>query len=106
MTDYKQKNWKGDWPNRDHLMSTMPRHKFWPDPHWKGYWKIKKLRCRQRGIEFTLTREECLELTMQIHPDRPRRDGYHLGRLDHSKGYVTGNVQWESYVWNCGKKGK
>ena len=78
--------------------------KFWPDRRWMQYWARKKLRCRQRGVEFTLSRDECLTLTEELHPEHPSQSGTHLGRIDHSQGYVAGNVQWESAHWN-NKKG-
>ena len=77
--------------------------KFWPDTRWRKYWQKKRTRCREHGIDFTLTREECLALTEELHPIYPSRNGMHLGRIDHSKGYVSGNVQWESYLWNVSK---
>ena len=83
--------------------------RFWPDANWRKYWQKKRTRCREKGIDFTLTREECLALTEELiacnhgHPIHPSRDGMHLGRIDHSKGYVSGNVQWESYLWNVAK---
>ena len=106
--DAKQKYWKGDWPDRTHLMSEAGKNnkKFWPDSKWKHYWKMKQLRCRQRDVVFTLTRDECLELTMQIYPERPSRNGWHLGRLDHSKGYEPGNVEWQWYSANIDERHK
>ena len=80
--------------------------KFWPDTKWKRYWQQKRYRCKERGIDFALTKEECLALTKQLHPEHPSPRGTHLGRIDHSIGYIDGNVQWESYLWNVSKSNK
>ena len=73
----------------------------YPDRRWMQYWCKKRTRCRERGIPFTLTSEECVALTESFPGDgHPSRNGTHLGRLDHSRGYEWDNVQWESYLWN------
>ena len=78
--------------------------KFWPSADWRHYWNRKRSRCKHRGIPFTLTREECLALSNELHPIIPSPNGMHLGRIDHTKGYSIDNVQWESAQWNRGKR--
>ena len=81
--------------------------KFWPNRKWKDYWQQKRYRCKERGIPFELTRDECLALTESFPEDGwPSVKGIHLGRIDHSIGYRIDNVQWESYLWNVSKQGK
>ena len=81
--------------------------KFWPNRGWMQYWVKKKLHARERGIDFTLTREEQRALTESFPlgtDHHPSRNGIHLGRIDHYRGYESGNVQWESADWNNRKR--
>ena len=83
--------------------------KFWPNRGWMQYWVKKKLHARQKNVPFTLTREEQLALTESFPGGTDNHPGInttHLGRIDHSKGYEPGNVQWESAQWNNHKGGK
>ena len=70
--------------------------KIYPNSKWKEYWTGKKYRARRKGIDFSLTTEDKLYLTEGFPIDgHPTSTGYHLGRLDHDKGYSLDNVEWQ-----------
>ena len=74
------------------------------DRRWTTYWRHKKARSKQKGIDFDLTTEEINYLSAQA-PDFPsrKRGGIHLGRKDHSRGYSIDNVEWQSVSYNTGE---
>ena len=73
----------------------MPK-RFWPDTKWKEYWSSKRKHARGKGIPFHLSNDEALALTHQLMPEYPSPHGWHLGRIDHDKGYEVGNVEWQT----------
>ena len=74
------------------------------DRRWATYWRHKKARAKQKGIDFDLTTEEIKYLSAQapVFPSR-KKGGVHLGRKDHSRGYSIDNVEWQSVSFNTGE---
>ena len=93
------------------------RKRIYPDRKWSAYWSMKryhakrgslghghygKERNRYSGVGFDLSHAEILEL-IESFPEEgghPTRNGWQLGRIDHSKGYTRSNVRWEWYTEN------
>tara|TARA_B100000085_G_scaffold248673_1_gene243870 strand:+ start:94 stop:516 length:423 start_codon:yes stop_codon:yes gene_type:complete len=79
---------------------------------WMYYWSKKKRRKsshRKDGYqypEFQLSLEDMNYLSDLYHEQfgedapLPCREGYHLGRIDHDKGYFLGNVEWQWHADN------
>ena len=83
--------------------------KFWPNRGWMQYWVKKKAHARHKGVSFTLSKHAQLALTESFPGGVDQHPGVHtthLGRIDHTRGYESGNVQWESATWNNRKGGK
>lgn len=82
------------------------------NPHWKGfgdisstYWSRTKFRAESKKFEFSLTIEEawyiflaqeglCNLSGIPIKLGSPSKTTASLDRIDNSKGYLEGNVQW------------
>ena len=79
--------------------------------NWKQYWRSKRLHSKEKNIPYALTKQDEDYLTHTC-PDIPgiSKGKYHLGRLDHSKGYYRENVEWQTAshntaeVWERGNK--
>ena len=72
--------------------------KIYPSSEWKTYWQAKRQHVQSKGQEFTLSQDECAELsrTADSKGIKPSYREWHLGRKDHSKGYSKENVKWEN----------
>ena len=93
------------------------RKRIYPDEKWSAYWGMKRYHANRgtlghshNGKErkryppkgFDLSHDEILEL-IESFPDKgkyPSKNGWQLGRIDHSKGYTRSNVKWEWYTEN------
>jgi hypothetical protein len=66
----------------------------------------KKTQCKREGLDFDLTEDHLesiwtgvcpiLEVPLDIRASRSESYAPHIDRIDPSKGYVKGNVQWLS----------
>ena len=68
---------------------------------YKRYWRLKRKHCREKGIDYALSREKetILERTCPTTPGR-EKGCYHLGRKDHSLPYTDDNVEWQTVEFN------
>ena len=67
---------------------------------WKKYWNNKRKSSKSRKIPYTLN-----PLQEEMLKERAQKNGYtigrhkgmyHLGRIDHDRGYSYDNVEWQS----------
>lgn len=55
-------------------------------------------------IEWERNREGYEAFCKELGPKPENMKKATVGRIDHSKGYVTGNIQWEEHYWNSIKR--
>ena len=86
---------------------TNPVNKIYPDRKWTLYWVDKKKNARKAGVDFSLSIEDKVTLTESFPTEgHPANKGYHLGRIDHSRGYTLDNVEWQWYRDNISEGNK
>ena len=55
-------------------------------------------------IEWPRSREGCIGFINEIGPVPKNMEKPSVGRIDHSKGYASGNIRWEEHKYNSVKR--
>jgi hypothetical protein len=97
--EYRKKNKEKRSQQNKVLYKNFRKVKFTNDPQYY-LWYVARTRSRQKGIEFTITKEDIIipEICPILETPLTKGDGYlpnamSLDRINNDKGYVPGNVR-------------
>lgn len=77
------------------------------DRYAMEYFKNMHGRVRRGKVsctDFTRDRDGYLEFCKELGPIPAKLKRVSVGRIDHFKGYVRGNIRWEEYNYNSRKR--